>query len=666
LAILMPRIQNDPPKLPSLPGQPKGLQAWLLKGMARKPEDRFQSAGEMLAALEALGPGGDDALPFALPDDFDLGDEPSAGGLPPPAGGLPPPAGGLPPPTVGGPPSPPPPSPGTSDLGPPLAGAAHSLDFGAAFGDLSAPLAASILPELSVPVLAPDATPPPPHLLPEVVSGPGRPAPPVAVPVARPIRVADPRAPTEPAARAVPAPRRSSKRLLVGLGAALAVGLVVSMAALSDAPEAAEASEAGPSKTPASGGLPRAIEVVATPASQAAEPADAEPPPAPSAWRISAHAALSALPWSPHAPLPMALGDRHACAVGRMGAVRCWGSNLNGALGDGTQTPRATPAPVVGLLGGAARVASGSGHACAVLAGGEVRCWGANDKGQLGNGGQDRQSEPVAVRALPGPAAEVAAGSGHTCTLTRAGSVWCWGANDKGQLGDGTTIDRLNPVEVAGLEAGVVSLAAHASQTCVLIADATDITRPGGEVRCWGDNEHGELGDGRRDPSPVPVKVEGLDQPVVAISVGTSHACAAMAGGGARCWGENSRGQLGDGTAATRRRAVAVSGPRETFKVIAAGGEHTCALTEGGAVRCWGLNMNGQLGDGTSEDHRRPVSANGLETGVQGLVVGGNRTCVRGAGDTVMCWGANAHGQLGDGSTTDRAAPTEVLSGCCE
>jgi alpha-tubulin suppressor-like RCC1 family protein len=351
----------------------------------------------------------------------------------------------------------------------------------------------------------------------------------------------------------------------------------------------------------------------------------------------------------------IAAGGSHTCAL-TSGGVKCWGDNGVGQLGDGTSADKSTPVDVLGLGSGVQAMAVGGNHTCALTSGGGVKCWGDNDYGQLGDGTSADKRTPVDVAGLGSGVQAIAAGGNHTCALT-SGGVKCWGWNESGQLGDGTSgsgADKNTPVDVAGLGSGVQAIAAGGNHTCALTS---------GGVKCWGDNYRGQLGDGTLAGKNTPVDVLGLGSGVQAIAAGDnflySHTCALTSGGGVKCWGANDYGQLGDGTTASKSTPVDVAGLGSGVQAIAAGGEHTCALTSGG-VKCWGYNYRGQLGDGTTASKSTPVGVSGLSSGVQASAAGRLHTCALTSGGSAKCWGYNSSGQLGDGAAW-RTTPVDVL-----
>ena len=301
-------------------------------------------------------------------------------------------------------------------------------------------------------------------------------------------------------------------------------------------------------------------------------------------------------------------GQRHTCAVTSSGAIKCWGWNIYGALGDGTTTDSPVPVQVIGLTSGVAATAAGPYHTCSVTTGGAVLCWGGNQFGQLGDGTTlpAFRPTPAPVSGLASGVVAVTAGYYHTCALTVGGAVLCWGANFNGRLGDGTTTDRLTPVSVSGLTSGVVAVAAGAHHTCAV----TD----GGAVVCWGANFNGQVGDATTTDRSTPVGVSGLASGVASVAAGLYHSCAVTTGGAMQCWGNNSSGQLGDGTTlpAFRSTPAPVTGLGSGVASAAGGEGHTCALLTTGAVLCWGRNANGQVGDATTTDRATPVPVTGI------------------------------------------------------
>ncbi|TVR94406.1 MAG: RCC1 repeat-containing protein, partial [Wenzhouxiangellaceae bacterium] len=190
------------------------------------------------------------------------------------------------------------------------------------------------------------------------------------------------------------------------------------------------------------------------------------------------------------------------------------------------------------------QLATHDAHACVVTAAGGVRCWGNNTHGELGDGTTQSRRTAVDVVGLGNGVAAVSTGRGHSCALTLAGAVLCWGRNNFGQLGDGSTSQRLTPVQVSGLTSGVQAIALGDAHSCAIAGS--------GAASCWGHNFLGQLGNGSSEDRSVPGLVFGLTSGVQAISAGHAHSCAIAAGGGARCWGYNLGGQLGDGTNVTR------------------------------------------------------------------------------------------------------------------
>ncbi len=346
-------------------------------------------------------------------------------------------------------------------------------------------------------------------------------------------------------------------------------------------------------------------------------------------------------------------GMNHTCVLTVEGGVKCWGHNAWGQLGNGGTADSRHPADVTGLGSGVIALDAGSNFNCAVTTGGGVKCWGANSRGQLGDGTTAMKREPVDVTGLDTGVWAVSAGYEHTCALTDGGGVKCWGANSRGQLGDGTTTDRREPVEITELMGGALAISAGGYHTCVVLET--------GAVKCWGHNDRGQLGNGTTTRSLVPVDVSGMDTGAIFVSAGYEHTCALMSGGDVKCWGENLFGRLGDGTTTDRHEPVGVIGLAPGAIEVSAGDEHTCSLITTDGVKCWGHNDWGQLGDGSTDDRHAAFDVSGLTSGAAGVSCGGEHCCAVIDPRGVMCWGHNNRGQLGDGSATSSSVPVAVV-----
>jgi alpha-tubulin suppressor-like RCC1 family protein len=330
----------------------------------------------------------------------------------------------------------------------------------------------------------------------------------------------------------------------------------------------------------------------------------------------------------------------------------------------------------------------GNDHTCALTAAGAVKCWGNNRYGQLGidtktysmapvvvngleggvtaivgawnhtcaltgSGGVvcwgDNVSAPAEVSGLGDGVRGIATGNGHTCALTGTGGVKCWGANRSGQLGDGSRVDSPVPVDVVGLSSDVTAIAAGGNHTCALIA--------GGGVKCWGDNSDSQLGSDVKEAGTTPVEVSGLGGVVESIFLGSDNTCARLTGGGFKCWG---RLFLFTGGEQSYQPVDVTVGNASPLAVTADWG-HVCALSEAGGVECWGWSLGG-LGDGKRTSSKTPVEVLGLDSGVTAIAAGSRHTCaLMATGGGVKCWGLNDWGELGDGTVVDSPVPVEVV-----
>lgn len=298
-------------------------------------------------------------------------------------------------------------------------------------------------------------------------------------------------------------------------------------------------------------------------------------------------------------------------------------------------------------------VSTGTSHSCGVTNAGGVRCWGLNSHGELGDGTTRSSSVPVDVVGLGSGIESVSAGLGYTCAVTSAGRVRCWGDNGHGELGDGTTRSSAVPVDVVGLSSGAVAVSAGWSHSCAVTS--------AGAAKCWGHNAFGGLGNGTTASSAVPVGVIGLGSGAVSVQVGEFHSCAVTSSGAAQCWGYNADGELGNGTTSDSSVPVGVIGlGAKTTRAVSAGRYHSCVVTTAGAVKCWGRGPDGQLGNGTSSDSAAPVNVSGLGSGVVAVSAGRSHSCAVTSAGGVRCWGGRG-GELGSGSNTGSPVPVGVV-----
>jgi alpha-tubulin suppressor-like RCC1 family protein len=381
----------------------------------------------------------------------------------------------------------------------------------------------------------------------------------------------------------------------------------------------------------------------------------------------------------------VAAGDAHSCAVTTDHQVRCWGGNDFGQVGVGRFSAiegvsvvrnRAGTGPLTGVVA----VTTGAFHSCALLTSHEVRCWGSDSFGQIGDGHQDNRTLPVPVIDASGgrlrDVVQLSAGGNGSCAVLASGEVRCWGNNEDGQGGVGapsTSLLRATPVlAVVGARhlTGVTQVDAAPAGVCARLRS--------GEARCWGQNGSFLLGDGTDVDRPRPVVVRngagtGPLTGVRRISVGDYHTCAVRTDGTARCWGTDAAGQLGDGAVATRGLpttvvADATGAPLRGIATVDAAGTHSCARLTNGQARCWGANGQDQLGNGVEAGGPvgfPSVVRNRQDTrslvGVAQLSTSRDHTCVRLTNGQARCWGYGQTGALGDLGTTNRPLPRTVV-----
>jgi alpha-tubulin suppressor-like RCC1 family protein len=350
----------------------------------------------------------------------------------------------------------------------------------------------------------------------------------------------------------------------------------------------------------------------------------------------------------------------HSCA-NEGDVLFCWGQNSDGEIGNGSTINANSRRAVMGVSDPAA-VGLGELTTCICDHSGQAWCWGRNVEGELGIGAASLKSTvPVQVPGVT-DCLQITGGLNHTCVLHADGTLSCWGSNASGQLGvpastttatcsesGGTSVPCAPaPIKVTGLTE-VAEVRAGEQYTCARKADMT--------VQCWGENSGGELGDGTDTSRSTPSAVVGLND-IVEVAAGRFFACARHQTGSVSCWGDNGNGQLGNGTTTASSRPVDVVGVTDATQ-LAMGLQHGCALTSSATVVCWGGNMYGQLGDGTTTDSSSAVDVIGL-TQINSIAAGSVHTCARSAAGLAFCWGENLVNELGDGTTTNRSQPVSV------
>jgi uncharacterized protein (TIGR03437 family) len=362
-------------------------------------------------------------------------------------------------------------------------------------------------------------------------------------------------------------------------------------------------------------------------------------------------------------------GEQHTCALTSAGAVLCWGSNASGQLGNGTTTKSLTPVPVTGLSSGVVGITAGAAFTCALTHTGTVMCWGSNTTGDLGNGTTNDSDVPVQVLDVAGTSpltgvVAISAGQYFVCALTSAGSVLCWGDNAEGELGPEPSGFRTGlPYVVTGIPAGMVAINTGAGFACALTTT--------GAAWCWGGSGTGVLGGGPNLPNGNPVEVLNLAgtgpiSGVAQISGGYQDACAVTNAGAALCWGANQAGEDGNATNTSVSSPVQVldiagTSPLVGVTVVVSGDNDACAITTAGGVLCWGDPFNGELGNNYGKDTEIPTQVSGLTSGVMEIAAGYHHNCAVLSSGGLMCWGFNINGQLGNGNTNDALTPVAVV-----
>jgi alpha-tubulin suppressor-like RCC1 family protein len=345
----------------------------------------------------------------------------------------------------------------------------------------------------------------------------------------------------------------------------------------------------------------------------------------------------------------LAAGISHTIALKNDGTVWTWGRNNAGQLGLGSSTNDVLrPVNVVGMTP-VAEVAAGNNHCLALTTDGRVWSWGGNGSGQLGDGTTTARRTPIQVPALGNTVQMIEGGESFSIALKNEGSVWTWGRNDYGQLGDGTSIMKKLPIQVFGFTAPVIEVAAGLVHSVALQSDGT--------VWTFGRNNYGQLGDGTNISKSTPVQVAGLAN-ITHIAAGDYFSLAIRADGTVWSWGYNTSGQLGDGTTVNKLSPVQVLGLTQAV-LISGGGVHALAVKSDGTIWAWGTNNYGQVGDGSITRRLSPVLTANTELMI-GIAGGTSHNVGLKLDGSLWTWGLNTSGQLGDGSNANKLSPVKL------
>jgi alpha-tubulin suppressor-like RCC1 family protein len=415
----------------------------------------------------------------------------------------------------------------------------------------------------------------------------------------------------------------------------------------------------------------------------------------------------------------IAVGYDHACALLTGGGMKCWGDNADGELGNGdSPNDSDVPVDVTGLTSEVASVYAGANVTCASKSGGAIKCWGNSSYDNFGVRTGDISVPQDYLSFQSSEVAHVAvsenAGKGPNCILFNSGRIQCVGRilTNHSVLGNGIPNNgNGNPIEAtwAYQKSGFSQISSKQFFTCAVLSDSTGrcwgktsadgrtgqdnsianysspttitglsdsltkisagnrsacaLTTAGG-VKCWGEGSKGELGNGGTADSVTAVQVTGLTSNVLDVEVGNGQggggfACALLSGGGVKCWGDGEWSGMGNGTN-TVVNSTPVDVTISDVTQIGVGGWHACALTTSGGVKCWGYNNSGPLGDGSNADRNLPVDVNGLTSGVAKIATAYETTCALLDSGSVKCWGGNAGSQLGDGTTNSSNVPLAI------
>jgi alpha-tubulin suppressor-like RCC1 family protein/serine/threonine protein kinase len=360
----------------------------------------------------------------------------------------------------------------------------------------------------------------------------------------------------------------------------------------------------------------------------------------------------------------VAIGAYHTCACTTSGAVYCWGRGDYGQVGNGRNNA-VNSMPTLVLFSGVVSVCAGGHFSCALTVNSSVLCFGRNDYGQLGDGTFTNRFTPVSVAGLHSSVVAIACGDYHACALNTSGALLCWGRNGNGQLGDGSVTSKASPTHVPNLPP-ITAIGLGSLHSCALGAAPSSI------LYCWGHNTLGSLGNGGSVDVNVPTQVIGMGH-VQVFALGKLTTCAANSSG-LYCWGWNKAGQVGDGTLSNRALPTAVqhSPGMGLVRALSLGDLHACAIDTTNLMWCWGWTSHIGLDSDSialrslsfADQPAHAVANVSLPSKSKSLACGDKNTCVVSVNGSLLCWGANSNGQVGDGTTLDTLLPTSVFESC--
>lgn len=365
----------------------------------------------------------------------------------------------------------------------------------------------------------------------------------------------------------------------------------------------------------------------------------------------------------PSGPSPnyhkVAVGAYRQCSTNSSGVAGCAGSNYDasnniyGILGIGLTTggTRTTYQSLDDASANYLSVGAGEFVACGITTLKKVKCWGF----WVGDGTSTSRYSPTEIVDTASEFVDLAVGSYHACAITTAGVMKCWGDGWDGKLGSGNTSAGTSPV-VADSGTAYKRVAAGRNHTCgITMADA---------LKCWGTNSAGQLGIGSTASPQLTPQIVDSGESYSEIAAGEDNTCGITTAGVLKCWGANGAGQVGDGTTVLKSSPTVIdSGTGYSKVAVASSGYHTCGITVAGALKCWGTNGSGRLGDGTTTSRSVPTPVNLAPTVFREVATGGGQSCAISTGGQLYCWGANSWGQLAIGNTTTQTTPALVGTG---